>query len=199
MGHCLERPAPTNEEVRTYLPLVERAVRRLAYRMPRSVQRDDLVATATFGLFDALRRSPDRGPAFTYYARLRIEGALKDWLRAQDPLRRRDRRRKWTPPLVTVAFDDLDESVLLQIDPDSRTPEDELELKARHAALGQAMRLLPGREARILRLHYFEGMPMEAIGRLLGVSESRVYQLHRAAASFLRKRMTAPTGARLAA
>ncbi len=202
---ALERPAPTNEDVSTYLHLVEQAVRRFAYRVPPSVLRDDLVANATFGLFDALRRSPDRGPTFTYYARLRIEGALVDGLRSQDPLHRRDRQRKRpgapsASPLTVVAFGELEESALLQItDPDSRTPEDELELKARHSALEQAMPLLAEREARILRLRYFEGMSMEAIACLLGLSASRLHQIHRAALSFLRESMTAARQARLAA
>lgn len=45
---------------------------------------------------------------------------------------------------------------------------------------------LPERERLVVALYYFEGLTFKEIGRVLGVSESRVYQLHTQAMSRLR-------------
>lgn len=48
---------------------------------------------------------------------------------------------------------------------------------------------LPDRERMVVALYYFEGLTFREIGKLLGVSESRVYQLHTQAMSRLRNFM----------
>ena len=45
---------------------------------------------------------------------------------------------------------------------------------------------LPERERLVVSLYYFEGLTFKEIGNVLGVSESRVYQLHTQAMSRLR-------------
>lgn len=45
---------------------------------------------------------------------------------------------------------------------------------------------LPERERLVIALYYFEGLTFKEIGRVLGVSESRVYQLHTQAMGRLR-------------
>ena len=45
---------------------------------------------------------------------------------------------------------------------------------------------LPERERRILELYYHEGLTMRETGEVLGITESRVCQLHSQAASRLR-------------
>src|SRR5215467_8820453 len=84
---------PTREELALYMPLVHQVVGRVLRKLPPNVLRDDLVAAGSFGLIDALRKSVDRGPAFEWYARIRIRGAVVDELRAQDWLTRRARTR----------------------------------------------------------------------------------------------------------
>ncbi|RYG31600.1 RNA polymerase sigma factor WhiG, partial [bacterium] len=44
-------------------------------------------------------------------------------------------------------------------------------------------------------LYYFEGLTFKEIGKVLGVSESRVYQLHTQAMTRLRNFMRAEIGA----
>src|SRR5580704_6104653 len=85
--------SPTREELTAYMYLVHQVVARVLRKLPPNVLRDDLVAAGTFGLVDALRKSADRGPAFDWYARIRIRGAVVDELRAQDWLTRRARTR----------------------------------------------------------------------------------------------------------
>jgi RNA polymerase sigma factor for flagellar operon FliA len=50
--------------------------------------------------------------------------------------------------------------------------------------------ILPQRERLVIALYYFEGLTFREIGKVLGVSESRVYQLHTQAMGRLRKYMT---------
>jgi RNA polymerase sigma factor for flagellar operon FliA len=55
--------------------------------------------------------------------------------------------------------------------------------------LSRARELLDPREARILTMYYEEQMTLAEIGRLLGVTESRVCQLHTRALRRLREEM----------
>ncbi|MBS1704433.1 MAG: FliA/WhiG family RNA polymerase sigma factor [Armatimonadetes bacterium] len=48
---------------------------------------------------------------------------------------------------------------------------------------------LPERERLVVALYYFEGLTFKEIGKVLGVSESRVYQLHTQAMTRLRNHM----------
>lgn len=54
---------------------------------------------------------------------------------------------------------------------------------------------LPEREKQVLSLYYYEELPMKEIGRVIGVVESRVSQLHSAAVMRLRARMASQTSA----
>ncbi len=44
--------------------------------------------------------------------------------------------------------------------------------------LGKAVDRLPQRERTVISLYYYEGMTFKEIGKILTISESRVYQLH---------------------
>ena len=55
--------------------------------------------------------------------------------------------------------------------------------------LDEALTLLPERDRAILRLRYGESKPFHRIGRLLGLSESRVCQLHKRILASLRKHL----------
>lgn len=50
----------------------------------------------------------------------------------------------------------------------------------------RALKRLPERECLLLSLYYYEGLTLKEIGKVLGVTESRVSQLHGRALSFLR-------------
>jgi RNA polymerase sigma factor for flagellar operon FliA len=56
--------------------------------------------------------------------------------------------------------------------------------------LAQAIELLPEREQTVVTLYYFEGLTLAEIGQVLGVSESRVCQIHARAVLQLRARLT---------
>lgn len=85
----------TREDLAEHMHLVHRIVAQFVRRLPRSVQREDLVAAGTLGLFNALRTSGHVRASceemFASYARIRIRGAILDELRRHDwsPRRRR--------------------------------------------------------------------------------------------------------------
>jgi RNA polymerase sigma factor for flagellar operon FliA len=188
---------PTVEELVEHMPLVRQVVGRVLRRLPPNVLRDDLLAAGAFGLLDALRKSADRGPAFDWYARIRIRGAVVDELRAQDWLTRRARTRAAREQMqgtggsaAVVGFDDLPE-VQAQgfVDENAPTPQDQVERRMDRAALESAVAQLPQREAQIVAWHYFDGVAFKTIAERLGVSEPRISQLHSRALGRLRATM----------
>ena len=57
-------------------------------------------------------------------------------------------------------------------------PVDDVEVRERIRQLGIAIDRLPERERLVIALYYYEGLTFKEIGKVLTVSESRVYQLH---------------------
>lgn len=66
-----------------------------------------------------------------------------------------------------------------------------LNLKETAAALGTAIDALPEKERLVLTLYYYEEMTMKEIGKTLGITESRVCQLHGKALIRLRNTLEA--------
>ncbi len=57
--------------------------------------------------------------------------------------------------------------------------------------LAEAIELLPERERTVIALYYYEGLTLKEIGQVLGVTESRVSQLHTKAVLRLRAKLHA--------
>jgi RNA polymerase sigma factor for flagellar operon FliA len=192
--------SPTVEELRTFMPLVHRAVAGFVRKLPPSVQRDDLVAAGTYGLVDSLRRHKgDRGPQFEWYARIRIRGAIVDELRAQDWLTRRARGHANSSEVLAtqakasfIGIDDLPggEGSLTGTEPAPNVL-DILEQRSEREHLTKVVGELPERERYVIVAHYFEGVQFKAIAQVLGVSEPRISQLHTRACDLLRARLAA--------
>jgi RNA polymerase sigma factor for flagellar operon FliA len=62
----------------------------------------------------------------------------------------------------------------------------EVETESMRRSLGDGIDRLPDREKLVIALYYYEGLTFKEIGRILEVSESRVYQLHTQAVLRLR-------------
>lgn len=78
--------------VDAYLPFVRKVATRIARRLPRSVEVDDLVSAGTVGLLEAMGRyDAAGGRTFETYAEFRIKGAIYDDLRRIDPVKRSTR------------------------------------------------------------------------------------------------------------
>ncbi|MHB0998783.1 MAG: FliA/WhiG family RNA polymerase sigma factor [Armatimonadota bacterium] len=76
------------------------------------------------------------------------------------------------------------------IDDKSAGPSAEVESKEARRMLGIAINRLPEREQLVISLYYYEGLTFKEIGKVLSVSESRVYQLHTQAVLRIRGYLT---------
>ena len=63
--------------------------------------------------------------------------------------------------------------------------------------LADAINRMPDRERLVLTLYYYEGLTLAEIGDVLGVTESRVCQIHTKAILQLRSRLVEPASERL--
>jgi RNA polymerase sigma factor FliA len=196
-----EAPEPNRRPVRAsthdvcpkmleaHLTLVHQVVAPIARRVPASVLRDDLLAAGIFGLVDSLRKNGgDGGATFEWYARTRIRGAVLDELRTQDWLTRRARdavnasAQREDGEAEPVTFVGLDELTILDEQEFLASPELDpmatYEAKETIQLLVSALDKLPERERKIVGMHYFEEAKFKDIGAELGISETRVWQLH---------------------
>lgn len=212
-----------------YLPLVQTQAKQMTGRVPPTVKSEDLEGYGMIGLLEAIDRfDPDRGIPFEAFARLRIRGAMYDYLRTLDLLPRIARRNvhrvqsqvhALTRRLGRAPTDQelaqatgmatrqlgkarTDEHAALPLSLDEfgdagRFPEalardaggdvmGRLERQAQHADLWHAIEALPVRHKVVVGLYYCEGLTLWEIGRVLGVTESRVSQMRGEALQSLR-------------
>ncbi|MEO5333446.1 MAG: FliA/WhiG family RNA polymerase sigma factor [Magnetococcus sp. YQC-5] len=96
-----------------------------------------------------------------------------------------------------LSFDDLrpsmeeDEWDVLEMlaDPNLVDPLDSIGLNELRIALSEAITALPEKERLVVTLYYFEELTMSEIGEVLGLTESRISQLHSKAALRMRAKM----------
>jgi RNA polymerase sigma factor for flagellar operon FliA len=182
-----------------YEPLVRQIAGGFQRRLPRNVLRDDLIAAGMSGLWDAIRKhGVERSGNFDWYVRVRIRGAILDELRAQDWLPRRARAAAAEAATssggsaprapVVLRFDEVSETEQARclIATDTVSSDQHLEERFVRDQLAKAVELLPERERHIVSLHYFKGVKFKELGRMLGVSEPRISQLHSRAMGRLR-------------
>lgn len=92
--------------------------------------------------------------------------------------------------LSLSAADDDDESMAFDVaDDEDAQPQVRFEDGGRRQALASAIGALPEREQLMMSLYYNEELNLKEIGEVLGVSESRVCQLHGQALVRLRTRL----------
>ncbi|MCS6775720.1 MAG: FliA/WhiG family RNA polymerase sigma factor [Chloroherpetonaceae bacterium] len=72
------------------------------------------------------------------------------------------------------------------IQDETNLPSLEAEMHERQRILGRSIDRLPERERLVIALYYYEGLTFKEIGKILSISESRVYQLHTQAVLRLR-------------
>lgn len=65
------------------------------------------------------------------------------------------------------------------------------EVEEMRQLLAQSINRMPEREKIVLTLYYYEGLTLAEIGQVLGVTESRVCQIHTKAVLQLRSKITA--------
>lgn len=89
-----------------------------------------------------------------------------------------------------VAMEDLGVTEEVYAPDDSDRPDLNHHRSQFQSALSDALKKLPEREAIVLSLYYEEELNLKEIGAVLGVSESRVCQIHGQAMSRLKGRLT---------
>jgi RNA polymerase sigma factor FliA len=77
-------------------------------------------------------------------------------------------------------------------DPNAIDPEAEAHTTELKDRLAEAIESLPDRERLVIALYYYENLTLREIGEVLGVTESRVSQLHTKAVLALRSRFPRP-------
>lgn len=208
-----------------YVPLVKYVVARLGFKMPRSLERDDLVSYGIVGLIEAVDRfDPSYEVKFETYAINRIRGQIIDSLRSLDLLPRSVYRYAReietalaelnqflgrTPTDAEIAehldisltdyhkrlkdanfaiisldqaivFGDGEKTTLYDaLEDDSMiAPTEQLDKDEMKNQLVAALKKLPKREQLLVSLYYMDDLTMKEVGQVLGVSESRVSQMH---------------------
>jgi RNA polymerase sigma factor for flagellar operon FliA len=93
--------------------------------------------------------------------------------------------------LWTVNSSGGDQVALIDTIEDTQGPEPQTALAATETreALGEAIARLPEREKLVVTLYYYEELTLREIGEVLGVTESRVSQLHTKAILRLKARL----------
>jgi len=94
--------------------------------------------------------------------------------------------------LWTVSDSSGDQVSLLDTleDPDSADPVKLIDANALKDRVADAIATLPEREKLVIALYYYENLTLREIGEVLGVTESRISQLHTKAVLRLRSHMT---------
>lgn len=209
------------ERILAHTALAKGIALRLAGRVPKSVDMDDLVAAGMLGLIEAADRFDEsRGIPFEAYSRRRIQGAILDTLRAEDHLTRRERRssreadhgedrmrmklrreltrdetheaRRGVPRTLPHS-----QAFVLVEDADDGTLGNSLDAFARLSAAEDIAQLrcaiaeLPERERQILALYYDEELTYREVGLILGVTESRICQILRQVQRKLKEQLAA--------
>jgi RNA polymerase sigma factor for flagellar operon FliA len=219
-------PSLRDQLIEADLALVKYIAARIAGRLPRHLQLDDLYSAGLLGYLAAVDDfDPDRGVAFATYASHRVRGAIFDELRRLDWVPRGVRERmRDTQRAIDVLYQRLDRQPTdeeiarelgVDVDAYQRSLSDGVTLVSLSSAatvdddgpvLGDALPdetssdpfvavaederreilaalidRLPERERQVLGLYYDEELTMREIGAVLGVTESRVSQLHSSA------------------
>ncbi|MGA1861742.1 FliA/WhiG family RNA polymerase sigma factor [Deferribacter thermophilus] len=85
--------------------------------------------------------------------------------------------------------DDENSSLIDFIKSDILTPEEEIEKNELIEILGEEIEKLSEKERLVVTLYYYEDLTMKEIGEVLGITESRVSQIHNSAVKKLKKRL----------
>lgn len=166
---------------------------RLAFKkwknLPKRIDIEELKSAAYLGLVEAAGRyNEEAGVAFPTYAYQRIWHGMDDYLRELG--------------FIEVSLDDADEDGLSSLKDSIPAPQDDS--IAFEDVIDVVADGLGDQAKHLMRLYFFDELPMKEVGKKIGVSESRVSQMFSAYKREIRRRWTkdelgAELGAELAA
>jgi len=180
----------TPDDPTAAMALVRQIAASIARRLPSHVDRDELIGLGALGWAEArMRFDPNRGVPFAGFAASRIRGAILDGLRRADSLSRGDRRRARAgegSAAPRIVSDPAEVAAAVDRSTDELDTSDHLAREQMRDELRAAVVRLSERERHVLTRHFFDEIPMRAIGEELGVTESRISQIISAALVRLR-------------
>ncbi len=136
------------------------------------------------GLSEAIDRfNPEYGTKFETYAIQRIRGKIIDELRkvnAKQRIYKTENSNEVYPKLsLNSSYDGEESCQLYEVIPDEvETPEQILEGNELKEELKKELKALSERDRLIITLYYYEGLNYKEIAKVLGVTVSRVSQVH---------------------
>lgn len=108
-----------------------------------------------------------------------------------------DELTKWLTSIASTTIGPLDRAIAAGAEPSapdtamSGSPTAVVEDKELSMMIRAEIKMLPEREKLVLSLYYDEGLTLSEIGDVIGVTESRVSQIHTKSVLLLRSRMSA--------
>ena len=187
-----------NDVIAQHADLVRRIAHHLAARLPASVEIDDLIQAGMIGLLEASRSyDAEQGASFETYASIRIRGSMIDEIRRGDWVPRSVHRRARQAAATVREIEQrtgLESHIDDHGEPNTTrtggpSPQQHLERSEFRQQLVKAIGQLPEREQLVLSMYYEQELNLKEIGAVLGVSESRVCQIHGQAMVRLRGRL----------
>ncbi len=162
-----------------YLPMAESLAR--AFQARQKLERDELQSTAYLALVEAARTfDPYRKVNFATFARHRIRGALRDYMRFL--LSENWRGTTAVRPSFQRLFQDAEQHGRVLGITGEKPLGTEIESIE---AVERWLRHLPPMHALICRLIYLGGKSQDEVSQLLGCSRGHVSRVHTEALSFL--------------
>lgn len=197
----------TNEELATliqqghkeYLPDLWENVRRLMYKLTfqqysahkelfeqNGLTLEDVQQESYFAMLGAVEAyKPEKEFAFTSYLRLQLKQVIRKIVKPKDLLNREETRSLDEPLDIEEGESDTLHDVTA--DPTSGDKIAEFDQRESYALLHKAVSLLPGGLKEIIKLIYFDGLTLKAIGEQQGKSIEAVRQAERRALNMLRR------------
>jgi len=147
-----------------HMPLANNLAKKKSQSVPKNISLDELKSAAYMGLVDAASKFDDKkGVPFSCYARIRISGEMKDYLRSFSSFEKSDFTEE-PHENADCHFESLD-------------------------FVKFAASLLCSTEQKVLLMHYLDGKTLKEIGSDQGISESRVCQILKTCYNRLRRRL----------
>lgn len=202
-----------------YAGVVDAECRRCRNRLPWHLEFEDMVQEARVAFVAALNRyDPEHDASFGLFVRLRVRGAILDWLRREGGLQGKKaalaREIGPTCRLLTrslgrapdmgelasalgVTTEVLDQ-VLETCEPlvltpiplhESADPASEAEHRELVSRVARALTLLPDTERTVIELHYFDELSLREAATVLGMDRNRVRRRHQEALLRLRSEL----------
>jgi RNA polymerase sigma factor for flagellar operon FliA len=182
--------------IMTYAPLVKHIVYRKIREVPSHQEADDYISRGLEALITSIDRyDPARGATLEQFLWTRIHGAVLDELRRQDWAPRSVRRFDREVAKAARSFraihgreprdHELADALAVSVD----ELRDAAMITDTKLAFRQAFDTLNTREQEIIILLYVKHLTLREVGEVMGVTESRVSQLHSGIRTKLRQRL----------